>query len=238
MQQVRGLFSAATHSGLATTAQLARLVVESQKAFANEPLPIGILIKDALGGETVTVVSLAEGTEVSLGTSLGLAGWLVSARDLDKAFIAAPKDFVGTMHATVKLHSAAGQLLDSQVIRFEWIERQKADLMPPLNLPETTAVVQTLHTDEIATLTELGQDLLKHGDISAARVVLKRAAAAGDVEAMVRLGMTYDPVFLAKWGVLGFSPDLVQAREWYDRAMHLGSSEASRHLERLASMPK
>jgi TPR repeat protein len=43
-------------------------------------------------------------------------------------------------------------------------------------------------------------------------------------------------VFLA--GVVGFDPDLAQAREWYDRAIKLGSTEASRQLERLASMPK
>jgi ATP-dependent exoDNAse (exonuclease V) alpha subunit len=32
--------------------------------------------------------------------------------------------------------------------------------------------------------------------------------------------------------------DVAQAREWYDRAMKLGSTDASRQLERLASMPK
>jgi TPR repeat protein len=129
-------------------------------------------------------------------------------------------------------------LLDSQVIRFEWIKKKQEDLESFRKLPEPATVLRPLNNDEMATLRKLGQDLLQHGDISAARVVLKRAAAAGDVEAMLQLGMTFDPAFLAKWGVLGFAPDLTQAHTWYDRAMKLGSTEASRNLERLASMPK
>lgn len=103
---------------------VARLVVEDQKGFTNEPLPLGISLKDASDGEIVTVAGLAEGTELSLGTSKGLAGWVVSARDLDKTFVGAREQFVGTMDATVNLQSASGQLVDSQVIRFEWIERR------------------------------------------------------------------------------------------------------------------
>ena len=56
------------------SAHQARLVVEPQKGFANEPLPLGISLKDASGVETVTVGGLAQDTELSLGTSLGPAG--------------------------------------------------------------------------------------------------------------------------------------------------------------------
>jgi hypothetical protein len=46
--------------------------------------------------------------------------------------------------------------------------------------------------------------------------------------------MTFDPVFLAQKGALGFAHDVAQAREWYDRAIKLGSTDAARHIERLA----
>ena len=121
------------HEGLSsagTSAHPARLMIESQKAFANEPLPLGISLKDASGEETVTVAGLAEGTELSLGTPIGLAGWLVSARDLDKTFVGARGDFVGVMDATVNLRSASGQLLDSRLVRFEWIEKKEESLSP------------------------------------------------------------------------------------------------------------
>jgi TPR repeat protein len=68
--------------------------------------------------------------------------------------------------------------------------------------------------------------------------LLKRAAIAGNAQAALELGLTYDPVLLAQLGVLGFAPDAGQAREWYDKAIKLGSTEASRHLEQLSSMPK
>jgi TPR repeat protein len=50
--------------------------------------------------------------------------------------------------------------------------------------------------------------------------------------------MTFDPVFLIQSGVLGIAPDVAQAREWYDRAVKLGSTEASHHLKRLAGMTR
>ena len=86
-------------SNAETSAHRARLVVENQKGFANEPLPLGISVKDASGAETVTVAGLANDAELSLGTSLGAAGWRVPAHDLDKTFVGARGDFVGIMDA-------------------------------------------------------------------------------------------------------------------------------------------
>jgi hypothetical protein len=99
-------------------------VVESQKGFTNEPLPLGVSVKNPSGEEYVTVIGLADGTQLSLGTPIGRAGWVVSGRDLDKTFIGPRHQFVGVMDATVTLHSVKGQLLDSQVVRFEWTERR------------------------------------------------------------------------------------------------------------------
>ena len=52
-------------------------------------------------------------------------------------------------------------------------------------------------------------------------------------KAALEIGMTFDPVFLAERGVVGFTPDGAQAREWYDKARELGSTEASSHIEQL-----
>src|SRR5438445_8798881 len=51
------------------------LAIENQKGLTNEPLPLGISVADGSGGETVTVAGLAEGAELSLGTSLGSGSW-------------------------------------------------------------------------------------------------------------------------------------------------------------------
>src|SRR5262245_56617735 len=240
------------HEGLSNarrSIQPARLGIQSQTGFANEPLPLGISLKDASGGETVMVAGLAAGAELSLGTSLGTAAWLVSAGDLDKTFVGAPKDFVGIMEVTASLRSASDRLLDRQVIRLQWIEKKevrlaprpdprepdspkadppkadppKADL-PKADPPKPAQALQSLSSDEIATLIKVAKDFLQRGDIASARVSLRRAAVAGNAQAALELGMTFDQAFLAKWGVLGFAADAAQAREWYDMAIKLGST--------------
>lgn len=218
-----------------------RLVVESQQAFANEPLPLGVVLKDGAGGEKVVLAGLAAGTTVSAGTPLGLSAWQVSARDLGRAFAYAPKDFVGVMDAAIDLRSASDRLMDSQVVRLEWIKKRpvpSATLRPPLDAMAPSAAIQPLEPTELATLLRRGQDFLKTGDIASARLVLQRAANAGSAPAALALGASFDPFFLADLGVLGFAPDPRHARAWYQRAAELGSAEAARRLEQLSSTEK
>ena len=48
------------------------------------------------------------------------------------------------------------------------------------------------------------------------------------------LGSRFDPVVLQRLGAIGARPDLVKARQWYQRAAELGSSAASQQLADLA----
>jgi hypothetical protein len=97
-----------------------RLVVKGIEGFVNEPLPLGVSISDASGGERVILAGFAIGTSVSAGTPLGLTSWQMLARDVGNAFVYAPKDFVGTMVAAIDLRSPSDWLLDSQIVRLEW----------------------------------------------------------------------------------------------------------------------
>jgi TPR repeat protein len=83
-------------------------------------------------------------------------------------------------------------------------------------------------------LTARGLELLRHGDFAAARLVLGRAARAGNARAALELGMTFDPKFLRQLGVMGVRPEIEQARHWYEEASRLGSREAQQHLDQLA----
>jgi hypothetical protein len=116
----------------ARPAQSARLVIQSKKGFTNESLPLGVSLTHASGGETVTLAGLALGTILSAGTPLGLSGWQVPARDIGNAFVHAPKDFVGIMDVAIDLHSAGDWLLDSRVIRLEWMPGKAAPLTSQL----------------------------------------------------------------------------------------------------------
>ena len=215
-QQLSNILEAVTASykvsSVEVSTQQPRLVVESQKGLPNEPLPLGISLKDASGGEIVTVTGLAREAELSLGINQGLAGWLLSAGDLDKTFVGTPKDFVGVMGATVTLRSPRGELLDSQVVRFEWIQKKQEALMPALGPPELTPLLPPLEPGQIAALIKLGQEFLKRGDILSARLLFERAAIAGDAQAALKLGWTFD--VLTRSEALGIAADVAQARQW------------------------
>ena len=99
---------------------------------------------------------------------------------------------------------------------------------------QTGAPSRQLDADEIAALLKRGEDLIRNGDLAAARVVLRRAAEAKSAEAALMLGKTYDPVVLRELKVHGVAPDVVMARSWYEKAKELGSPEAPRRLEILA----
>jgi hypothetical protein len=120
-------------SRTARPAQPTRLVIKSQKGFMNEPLRLGVSLNHASGGETATLAGLAPGTILSVGTPLGLSAWQVSARDIGSALAYPPKDFVGVMDAAIDLHSASDWLMDSRVIRLEWIPKHAAPLTSQLD---------------------------------------------------------------------------------------------------------
>jgi hypothetical protein len=87
--------------------------------------------------------------------------------------------------------------------------------------------------DESVVLLKRGQELMRHGDLPAARLVLRHAAAAKNAEAALMLGSTYDPVTLRELRVYGFSADVGMARTWYEKAKELGSPEAAQRLDKL-----
>lgn len=69
--------------------------------------------------------------------------------------------------------------------------------------------------------------LLRLGDVSGARLLYERAAAAGSSSAAVRMGQTFDAAFLAGIGITGMGADPAVAASWYRRAAGLGNADAS-----------
>jgi hypothetical protein len=101
---------------------------------------------------------------------------------------------------------------------------------PPSVLPEAR-VLDFMSREEIDGLVKRGQDLIGTGDISGGRLLLTRAAEAGDARASFALAATYDSAVVATLGVVGAFPDPVKARAWYAKAAEQGSPEAARRLE-------
>jgi hypothetical protein len=129
----------------------------------------------------------------------------------------------------------------------EWAAKQPAESAtnPPASPAATSprapdqaaasAAVRQLDRDEVAMLAKRGEQFAMVGDLAAARLILRRAAEAGDPRASLSLAATYDPIVLERLGARGISADIAMARTWYERAKDFGSDEASRLLERLAS---
>jgi hypothetical protein len=248
----------------------ARLIgVDGRQNFSNEAISLGVSLYGASGSELALLSGLVSGTRLSVGGPVGDSGWRLPARDLMSALAYAPKDFVGVMNAAIDLRLPNDRLLDSRVMRLEWVPRRapggpqvlarrpelddpKAGTRPefrpeprpeprseqqpepkPEPVPEGKPAPQPIDPSEVAALLKRGQDYLQNGDIVSARLMLRRAAGAGDPHAALLLGATFDPFVLRDLGVLGFTPDPAQARTWYQRAADAGVPEATRRLERL-----
>jgi hypothetical protein len=108
---------------------------------------------------------------------------------------------------------------------------------PPVTMQEPPAarvVLRQLDRDEIASLVKRGEAFISTGDIAAARLVLRRAAEAGDGRAALTLAGTFDPILLEKLGRPELA-DAAMALAWYARAEQFGSAEAPRQLQQLAN---
>jgi hypothetical protein len=100
-----------------------------------------------------------------------------------------------------------------------------APIIPPADATLTAA--------EISTLLTLGDKSFSSGDVASARLYYGRAANAGDGEAALRLGETFDPVFLEHAHLHGARGDLTTALTWYRRARDMGIGEAEFLLKSL-----
>ncbi len=91
--------------------------------------------------------------------------------------------------------------------------------------PPAPSAPQVVSIDP-AGLVSRGDQLLGMRDVTSARLFYERAAQAGDGQAALRMGMTFDPVFLERSGIRGAQGDPARAISWYDRAAALGNTTA------------
>ncbi len=93
--------------------------------------------------------------------------------------------------------------------------------LPPASPPSASV----LSPDVVALLVNRGEEMLRAGDISAARLLFGRAADAGSSVAAASMGRTFDPTFLSSIHAQ-IQPDPERAISWYRRAMVVGAPDA------------
>jgi hypothetical protein len=98
-----------------------------------------------------------------------------------------------------------------------------AALVPPAAKP----------SPETMRMVERARELIRTGDISAARLLLERAMHSGSAKAAFHLAETYDPQMLAQWGTFGIKGDVATARVLYSRALKNGVADSKPRLEAL-----
>ena len=86
---------------------------------------------------------------------------------------------------------------------------------------------------EIAALMARGDWLFATGDVDSARLLYERAAQAGEARAAVRLGETFDPIFLDQAYLRQGRAELGMAVFWYRRAIDLGAKGVASRLKSL-----
>jgi hypothetical protein len=175
---------------------------------------------------------------------ISLPGTRLLRHDVVHAGIQAPPPVADTQKQDpLRTPAAAGLLLQHGLSEAN-ASPAPAEAMPAPALQPTTAplsndaavappVTLSLASDEIAMLLKRGKDAFSTGDLAAARLLLRRAAEAGSAEAALALGATFDPLIIRRLGAIGAAPDAAQARQWYQRAVALGSPTASQPLAQL-----
>jgi hypothetical protein len=103
----------------------------------------------------------------------------------------------------------------------------------PLPAPAQGSTALTRPAEEIALLLSRATDFFAQGDYAAARPLLQRAAEAGSASAALMLGAIFDPLVVHPIGGTGIKPDTALARQWYEKAVELGSESASQQLAKL-----
>lgn len=204
-------------------------------ATSGEASLLGVSLRNGSESNAVVVAGLPAGATLSAGYPYGAGGWRVPARELAEVQVYPPRGFLGQMDLAAELRDANDAIVDRRALRLEWAVPKTTVVNAPAAAPPAPKAARMLDREEIEILIRRGEDYLSSGDITSARLVLKRAAEARDPRAAFALASTYDPIVLERIPVIGVAPDIGTARNWYEKAKEFGSAEAPRRLEMLAS---
>jgi hypothetical protein len=76
----------------------------------------------------------------------------------------------------------------------------------------------TLSAEEIAVHLQKGEQRVRAGDLTAARLYFDRVVRSGDPRGAVAMAKTYDPDVLGTLPIIGLKGDGDAAQTWYERA--------------------
>jgi hypothetical protein len=98
-----------------------KLIVEPSLGIAGEPVPIGLSLRGQVNDAIVIISGLVPGMELSAGSAVAGDTWQMPASDLPYAWVAPPRDFVGSAPLVAELRLPNAQIADRQALRVEWV---------------------------------------------------------------------------------------------------------------------
>src|SRR5207248_4640690 len=110
-----------------TGSETPRLVVEPRLGAPGEPVPIGLALRGRANDAVVILRGMVPGMELSAGSAVTRDSWQLSATDLPYAWIAPPKDFVGSADLVAELRLPDAQIADRQTLHVKWVRPAAAD---------------------------------------------------------------------------------------------------------------
>ena len=207
-----------------------RLVVTTASSVlqSDEAAALGLMIDGKAEGAELVIGGFEAGSLFSVGQPVSHDAWSVPGSQIKTATIVPPRGFAGSMDIAVRLVLAQGQIADQGTLHLEWRPPRSA------SRPLTSSVLRQIDAAEVRALLARGNALEATGDLAGARLVLRRAAEAGNARAAFMVAETYDPFVLETLREAGLASNVATARVWYAKAKDLGSEEAPERLERLA----
>jgi hypothetical protein len=131
------------------------LVVNDESGEINTALPLGIEVKNSIGGTSVILSGLPSGTVVSTGRADGDGQWRVAVEDLPKTRLTPPRDYVGQITATAELRAANGAPIVRSPVRLVWrqpppAERRDTVVLRPQAAPQSAPLAAPQPTPQAA----------------------------------------------------------------------------------------
>jgi hypothetical protein len=172
--------SAATEVLSATKADLSptlQLVAEPAAQGTDDRLPLGIFIRgpsEIASAAAINISGLPNGWALSAGWPFA-DGWRIPAARLSGALILPPRGFSGAIDFAAELRLADNTLMERRIVRRVRIDPGLAD-------------------ERTISLLRVAEGLLAAGDIATSRLMLRRAADAGNARAALLLGETHGGV--------------------------------------------
>src|SRR5215469_8894335 len=211
----------------------------------DEAVLLNLSLLGTADGGSVMIKGLRPGSMVSPGLRSGEGRWRVDVARIQDVTVHPPRGFIGSMPLVLELHLADDTIADQRSVQLEWVAPNRVTAWVPADTQSLTAkerspdpgrAMRPAERQAVASMVARGKELLRNGDFSSARLILRRAAEVRDAEAALTLGSTYDPIILTRLGIRSQAADVELAVTWYQQAEELGSTEASSRLKMLTTV--